>query len=54
MIDIRTCTIIDGKFSPKAMALVIEWTLQHQEELLANREIVKANSGTMRKIIPLK
>jgi len=34
LIDIRTFSVFAGKFPPRALGLVIEWAMQHREELL--------------------
>ena len=39
-IDIRTLQVLEGRIAPRALGLVIEWASQHQDELLANWELV--------------
>lgn len=34
VIDIRTLTVIGGRLPPRVLGFVVEWALQHQEELL--------------------
>jgi hypothetical protein len=33
-INIRTLALMRGSLPPRAMALAVEWTLQHQQDLL--------------------
>lgn len=35
IIDIRTLAVLQGRLTPKALALVTEWAALHQGELLA-------------------
>ena len=35
-IDIENLTVLDGKLSPRARGLVIEWATLHQEKLREN------------------
>ena len=37
-IDIRTLALLCGSLPPRAMAMTIEWALQHQRELLTQWE----------------
>lgn len=34
MVDIQTLVVIGGYLPPRVLGLVVEWTLQHNEELL--------------------
>ncbi|MFZ2643766.1 MAG: DUF4160 domain-containing protein [Verrucomicrobiia bacterium] len=34
-VDIRTLALLCGSLPPRALALTIEWALQHQAELMA-------------------
>ena len=34
LISIRDLSVLEGRLSPRAMGLVIEWAAQHQDELL--------------------
>lgn len=38
-IDIQTYAILSGKMHPRALSLVLERAMLHQEELMANRNI---------------
>lgn len=51
-IEISSLRVLEGRISPRALGLVIEWASQHQEELLNDWELAKANQ-TPRKIEPL-
>ncbi len=51
-IEIQTLRILEGKISPRALGLVIEWASQHQEELLRDWELSK-NNQPPEKIAPL-
>jgi hypothetical protein len=51
-IEISSLRVLEGHISPRALGLVIEWASQHQEELLNDWELAKANQ-TPRKIEPL-
>ena len=49
-IAIRDLGVLDGRLSPRALGLVVEWAVRHQEELLANWE--RARRGEPLKPIP--
>ena len=51
-IEIESLRVLEGWLPPRALGLVIEWAIQHQEELLANWEEVVHNRPP-RKIKPL-
>lgn len=51
-IEIRTLSVIEGKFSPKALGIVMEWASQHQKELMNNWEMAR-QSKPLSKIEPL-
>ena len=38
LIEIRNLSVFSGRLTPRAMGLVIEWAMLHQQELLANWE----------------
>ncbi len=42
-IGIDSLTILDGKFPPRALGLVMEWALKHKEELATNWELLRLN-----------
>jgi hypothetical protein len=52
-VEIETLSILRWKLSPKATALVFERALQHQSELMENRDIMK-HQGMLKKIAPLE
>ena len=52
-IEIETLRILEGRLSPRALGLVIEWASQHKNELMQNWELAKNNQAP-RKIEPLK
>jgi hypothetical protein len=52
-IEIDSLRIMEGKFSPRALGLVMEWASQHQEELKHNWEAAR-RSQPLSKIEPLK
>jgi hypothetical protein len=52
-IAIETLAIIQGRLSPKAHALVVEWAAMHADELIADWKL--AQSGMpLRRIAPLQ
>ncbi len=51
-IEISTMGVMEGKLPSKVLGLVIEWATEHQAELLANWEMLKA-TGNYQKIKPL-
>jgi len=51
-IEINTLRILEGKFPPRALGLVIEWASQHKEDLLDVWESAK-NNQPLQKIEPL-
>ena len=52
-IEIDSLRILDGRFPPRALGLVMEWASQHKDELLRNRELARDNQP-LQKIEPLK
>lgn len=53
VIDIKTLQVLEGRISPRALGLVIEWASQHQQELMLNWKLAK-NNQKPEKIEPLK
>lgn len=51
-IDIRSLSVLDGKFPSRALGMVIEWASQHKDELLENWGLAR-NEQVPRKIDPL-
>lgn len=52
-IDIRTLQVLEGRISPRALGLVVEWASQHQDELLQDWELAR-NERPPKKIGPLR
>ena len=52
IVDIKTLGVTEGKLPKKAQSLVIEWAIEHQEELMANWELCQ-NQMPPNKIEPL-
>ena len=51
-IDIRSAVVLEGSLPPRARAMVLEWTREHQDELMAAWQA--ASSGLRpAKIAPL-
>ncbi|MBI9084202.1 MAG: DUF4160 domain-containing protein [Desulfobacterales bacterium] len=50
--EINTLRVLDGKFPPRALGLVVEWAALHQDELLQVWELAK-NREPLMKIEPL-
>jgi len=51
-IDIRSLSVLDGKFPPRALGLVIEWASLHQNELMDDWNLAR-NQKCPNKIEPL-
>lgn len=51
-IDIRSLEVLEGKLPRRGLRMVLEWAEEHQDELMANWELVRAGSQP-RKIEPL-
>jgi len=51
-IDIRTLSVLEGRFPARALGMVIEWASQHQIELLENWERARSEQ-VPNKIPPL-
>ena len=52
IININTLAIVQGKFPPRALGLVMEWAALHQAELKADWEKAKSKQS-VDKISPL-
>lgn len=52
LIDIRTLDILEGKLPKRALQLVVEWAIEHREELSRNWERA-VNHDILDKIEPL-
>jgi hypothetical protein len=51
-IGIRDLSVLSGRLPPKALALVVEWATQHQDELMADWLLAEQH-GTLKPIQPL-
>ena len=52
IVDIRTLMVIEGRLSPRALGLVMEWASQHQEALMELWERAR-NYQPLSKLPPL-
>ena len=52
-IDIRSLSVLEGKFPARALGMVIEWASLHQNELLRNWNLTRDQQAP-RKIDPLR
>lgn len=52
LIDIRTLAILEGRFPRRALALVVEWAQEHQDELIEDWNLCVTNQHP-KKIAPL-
>jgi hypothetical protein len=53
IVAIESLAVIQGKLSPKALGLVMEWAAQHQEELL-NDWTLATQRSPLKPIKPLE
>lgn len=53
IIAIESLHVLGGRLSPRVMGLVVEWALQHQDELLEDWRLARA-SAPLRHIAPLE
>ena len=53
LIDIQTFEVIGGSLPRRAMALTIEWAMEHRAELMEDWKLCQAKQ-TPRKISPLE
>ncbi len=51
-LDIEKISLLRGRMSRRALGMVIEWATAHQQELLANWELMRSNQPPNR-IAPL-
>ncbi len=51
-VEINSLRVLEGRISPRALGLVMEWASQHQSELVRNWELAK-NNQPPEKIAPL-
>ena len=52
-IEIQTLSVLAGKLPPRALGLVIEWAIQHQDELLDDWELARQDAE-LNRIAPLE
>ena len=53
IIEIETLRVLGGRLSPRVMGLVVEWALQHREELLEDWRLAR-ESAPLKRIAPLE
>jgi hypothetical protein len=53
IMDIKTLSILEGKLSARVLALVKEWAILHQAELMQNWELARENQ-LLERIEPLE
>jgi hypothetical protein len=53
LIEIRNLRVLEGWLPPRALGLVVEWASQHQNELMQNWELARAEQQP-KKIEPLR
>mgnify|MGYP001568874756 CR=1 FL=1 len=53
IIAIETLRVLGGRLSPRVMGLVVEWALQHREELLEDWRLAR-ESAPLKRIAPLE
>ncbi len=51
-VEISSLSVIEGKFPPRVLGLVMEWASQHQKELMRNWELAREKQS-LSKIQPL-
>ncbi len=53
-ITIKDSALLTGYLPPRAMGLVVEWSLEHKKELMENWELARKQTKSLRKIKPLQ
>ena len=53
LVDIRTLEVLGGRLAPRIIGLVVEWALQHREELLENWRLA-SQDARLNRIAPLR
>ena len=46
IIEIEALRVLGGRLSPRVMGLVVEWALQHRDELLEDWRLCRANQSS--------
>jgi len=52
-VAIETLTVLEGKLSPRALGLVVEWAALHRTELIEDWELARAQQP-LRPVPPLE
>lgn len=53
IIEIETLRVLGGRLSPRVMGLLVEWALQHRDELLEDWRLAR-ESAPLKRIAPLE
>ena len=53
LVAVQTLEVLAGRLSPRVTGLVVEWALQHQEELIEDWRLAR-ESAELRRIAPLE
>ncbi len=53
IIEIQTLQVLGGSLGPRVMGLVVEWAMQHRDELLADWRLAR-ESAPLNRIAPLE
>jgi len=53
LIDIYSFRVLEGRLSPRALGMVIEWAAMHQQELIEDWSLAK-QQAPLKKIAPLE
>ena len=53
IITIETLRVLGGRLSPRVMGLVVEWALQHRDELMEDWRLAR-ESAPLKRIAPLE
>ena len=53
IIDIQTLQSLSWRLGPRVMGLVVEWALQHRDELVENWRLAR-ESAPLKRIAPLE
>jgi len=53
LVDIQTLQLLAGHLAPRIIGLVVEWALQHREELLEDWQLA-SQSAPLNRIAPLQ
>ena len=53
LVDIQTLQVLAGRLAPRIIGLVVEWALQHREELLEDWRLA-SQGAPLNRIAPLQ